>query len=128
MLVTLLKRKLLIAAAVLLASGTVVAPSAHAWPDESMLDLYFLKLLGERGMINMGNEDALTTSTGKIVCTLVDGGFSQQYIENQIMTFMDYGPADTDIRTSVFEALAIRTYCPPTINDASWRDEPWANL
>lgn len=103
------------------------APMANALPEESLLDLYFLKLLGQRGMISMTTDEGQTTETGKMVCMLISSGFEADYISTEVSNLMDYGPPDIDIRNSIFTALAIRTYCPPSINDASWRDQPWAH-
>lgn len=112
--------------AVLGASLSFVVPGhvAHADPTpyDVAADTAFLQLLWDRGMSyvppsNLAGGSRLI-GVGRYVCYLVDHGANSASIDQYVAANMNY-QADS-IELPIFEALSIRTFCPPTPADRSW--------
>ncbi|KUI23431.1 hypothetical protein AU193_01395 [Mycobacterium sp. GA-1285] len=98
--------------------------NADPGEDAAAANAVFISLLTERGMYSPAQESGPYTAqylikTGRYVCQYVDQGMPLEQIQGGIVR-SGTGWEPDDLRNTIFAALSIRTFCPPTPSDRSY--------
>ena len=94
------------------------APVATGDPSyEAMADNAFIKILAEDAMMIQPYDVGDLITSGRGVCHWVDSGASSGDVDNYVHAV---NQNKTDLWVARFEAISIRTFCPPTPEQRSW--------
>ena len=120
-----MKERGVVLVALALACAVATNPVAMASPEEDLdatdvaADAAFIYLLDERRMLDRFFDDEKSAiAAGRAVCDMADRNFPMRVINSVTGGLLDL-PADNP-GVSIFEALSIRTFCPPSPEDRSY--------